>query len=69
MIDESGVSGTGLVAEGNVWHDGTVSMKWRTRFKSIAYYDSVSDLEAIHGHHGKTRIIWGDPDGEKDEQD
>jgi hypothetical protein len=54
--DESGVSGTGQVAEGVQFDDGTCVMRWQTATRSTAYYDSIEDLIAIHGHGGKTVV-------------
>ena len=59
--DASGVSGTGSVAEGVVFSDGVCALNWTTRFKSTAIYQSLEVLEAIHGHEGRTRIVF---DGE-----
>ena len=58
-VDETGVSGTGHVADGVVWHDGTVAVRWRTDTRSTVVYDSLADVEKIHGHGGKTRVVWG----------
>lgn len=55
--DESGVSGTGVVAEGIVFSNGKVVMSWLTEHTSIAVYENMAHLEAIHGHGGKTRIV------------
>jgi hypothetical protein len=60
--DESGVSGTGAVAEGIIFHNGWCAMCWRTEHNSIAFYESIDEVEAIHGHHGKTKVMLGDPD-------
>ena len=57
-VDETGVSGTGIVGEGVVFSDGTVSMRWRGDIKSTVLYDSLSDVRTIHGHQGKTEIIF-----------
>jgi hypothetical protein len=56
--DESGVSGTGVVAEGAQFSDGRCVLHWLTAVSSIAIYDSIDDLVAIHGHGGKTTVIW-----------
>jgi hypothetical protein len=58
--DISGVSGTGLVAEGAVFTDGTVALHWPARDgpASTAIYANINDLLAIHGHHGATRLLW-----------
>jgi len=55
--DPSGVSGTGKVAEGVRFSDGPCVLRWLTATSSIAIYDSLEDLEKIHGHDGKTRIV------------
>lgn len=60
--DESGVSGTGLVASGVCWQDGTAALRWHTEYSSTAVYVSMADVRAIHGHGGKTRIVWIDLD-------
>lgn len=58
LEDESGVSGTGTVAQGVVFDDGTCAMRWLTNKASTAIYDSITDLEAIHGHGGKTKVVY-----------
>ena len=56
--DESGVSGTGRVAQGVVFDDGHVSMRWLTPARSTTFYQSLSDVVTIHGHQGKTRVTF-----------
>lgn len=58
MEDETGTSGTGLVAEGVEFSDGTVALRWRTRTSSTAVYDSLAAVREIHGHNGKTQILY-----------
>jgi len=58
--DETGVSGTGTVAQGIEFNDGTCAMRWLTAKASVAFYDSILDLEQIHGHGGKTVVDWID---------
>lgn len=58
--DESGVSGTGNVAEGIVFTSGKAVLNWRTEHTSVAVYDSLEELMAIHGHDGKTVLAWID---------
>lgn len=60
LEDESGVSGTGRVADGVVFEDGHAVIRWRTATSSTACYDSIEDVEAIHGHNGKTIVVWDD---------
>lgn len=56
--DETGVSGTGIVAEGVQFTDGTAVLRWTTATSSTAVYASIGDVEAIHGHGGSTQIVW-----------
>jgi len=56
--DESGVSGIGKVAEGVQFTNGKCVLSWLTQYTSIAIYDSIEELENIHGHNGKTVIVW-----------
>lgn len=55
--DETGVSGIGEVAGGVIFPDGRVVMRWFTQTASTAFYDSISDVEEIHGHGGKTQVV------------
>lgn len=57
-IDVSGTSGTGLVAEGVVFSNGWCALHWLSPITSVAYYQSINELEAIHGHNGATEIVW-----------
>jgi len=58
MDDESGVSGTGIVAEGVEFSDGSCAISWLTPMKSVAFYPNIKELERIHGHGGKTIVSW-----------
>jgi hypothetical protein len=58
--DKGGVSGTGIVAEGIVFSNGKCVISWRTKYTSVAIYDDLKTLEAIHGHGGATQIKWVD---------
>lgn len=56
--DTTGVSGTGPVAEGVEFEDGSVAMRWRTGTASTSFYQSITDVAQIHGHGGKTEVRW-----------
>jgi hypothetical protein len=56
--DESGVSGTGRVAEGVVFSNGWVAMNWLTSWGSVGFYPSIHQLLSIHGHGDKTKIVY-----------
>jgi len=58
--DETGISGTGHIADGVEFEDGTCALRWRTEHRSTAIYPSFKDLLAIHGHDGKTKAVWID---------
>ena len=59
--DESGVSGTGRVAQGFVFDNGKVAVTWLSEHPSTTIYDSIGEVRAIHGHEGKTEVVF-DPD-------
>jgi hypothetical protein len=54
--DVSGISGTGVVAEGVEFSNGKCALCWTSKFRSVAIYDSIKELKAIHLHEGKTEI-------------
>lgn len=56
--DVSGISGTGIVAEGIEFSRGKCVIAWLTEYESLAIYDSIEELEVIHCHEGKTIIEW-----------
>lgn len=58
LEDETGISGTGIIAEGVEFSDGTCALRWRTSVRSTALYDNLKTLEQIHGHQGKTKVIF-----------
>lgn len=60
--DVSGVSGTGVVAEGVAFEGDVVAMRWLGGFPtSVVFHDrGVKSLQTVHGHDGRTRIVWLD---------
>ena len=54
--DETSISGTGMVAEGVEFSTGKCVLAWTTQYRSIAVYDTMDELIAIHGHNGKTEV-------------
>jgi hypothetical protein len=58
--DVSGVSGTGIVAEGVEFHDGQCAMSWFGQFHTITLFAKVEDIINIHGHEGRTTLVWLD---------
>jgi hypothetical protein len=64
LEDHSGVSGTGVVAEGVQFSTGKCIIAWISEYPSYALYDSIDVLEKIHGHDGRTKVHWMD-DGDE----
>jgi hypothetical protein len=62
VMDVSGVSGVGRVAEGVEWSDGTVSLHWPGQHASITFWHGgILAVESVHGHGGATRVLYLDP--------
>lgn len=60
LEDETGKSGKGIVAEGCVFTDGKVAIRWMSATPNWLLFDSIDHVEKVHGHNGKTKIIWKD---------
>jgi hypothetical protein len=60
--DVSGISGTGIVAEGVEFSDGTVSLRWTSQSPtSVVFHDNgIESVKRVHGHNGATRIVFLD---------
>lgn len=59
--DVTGVSGTGIVAEGAVFDDGAVALRWIVgEHRSTGAWASIEAVIAVHGHDGRTRLVWTD---------
>jgi hypothetical protein len=56
--DVTGISGTGTVATGVQFDDGTAVLRWRGATPSTVLWASLDDAMKIHGHDGKTRLVW-----------
>jgi hypothetical protein len=61
MVDVSGVSGTGCVAQGVVFSDGTTVVRWLGDMPTTTVHQSIESVEHIHLHGGASRIRWEDP--------
>lgn len=58
VVDDSGVSGCGIVAQGVQFDNGKCALSWTSKIKSVTVYDSLDELQAIHSHGGHTKIVW-----------
>lgn len=56
--DYSGVSGTGVIAEGAVFGDGAVVLHWLGAFPTTTVFASLVQLVRVHGHGGSTRVVF-----------
>jgi hypothetical protein len=54
--DLTGVSGTGIVAEGAMFSSGLSVLRWLREPFAVGMYQSISDLIAVHGHEGATQV-------------
>ena len=68
-VDHTGLSGTGVVAEGVEFDDGTTVVRWRevqgphyergVRATTVIF-PNIAAVEALHGHGGATTVEWVD---------
>ncbi len=59
--DLTGISGIGIVAEGCVFSNGRAVLMWQARgLESLVLHDSLENIEKIHGHDGRTRVVFMD---------
>lgn len=59
-MDETGVSGVGVIAEGVEFTRGRVVLTWLTGTQGTTLFDSIQGVLDVHGHDGKTTIEWLD---------
>ena len=62
-VDTTGISGTGPVAEGVEFASGRVVVGWNphttlAKVVTVVVFDSIEDVIKLHGHDGKTEVIW-----------
>lgn len=61
-VDFSNVSGTGIVAWGVEFPDGVCVLRWTSKWPtSVVFHDKgMESIKAVHGHGGKTRVVYID---------
>lgn len=65
--DITGISGTGVVAHGIEFTDGTCAVHWLGDFPCVQVWpamagtNGVNGVRVIHGHSGRTVVRWLDP--------
>ena len=57
--DVTGVSGTGKIAHGVQFTDGSVVLRW-IQEPAYTFFPNIERMIKIHGHDGKTKIVWID---------
>ena len=70
MVDLTGTSGVGFVAAGHVESDGRTFVRWtvearladgtKRKINSVTQFETWVDAVLLHGHGGKTVLIWDD---------
>ena len=55
--DESGVSGTGKVAQGVIFDNGKVALTWLGEHSTVTIFEDIEEVTTIHGHGGKTKVV------------
>ncbi len=58
--DETGISGVGIVAEGVQFTNGMCALSWLSPYACVNVYTCLKNVEDLHGHNGKTRVVWVD---------
>jgi hypothetical protein len=61
--DVSGTSGTGVVAEGCEFSNGFCAVIWLSALGTYSWYSNVKTITSIHGHEGRTFVVWLDENG------
>lgn len=58
--DETGLSGTGTVAWGVLFPDGSAATRWNAPIAQTCVWASLEDVVHVHGHQGRTDIVFLD---------
>jgi hypothetical protein len=66
-VDATGISGTGVVAEGVAFSDGTVAVRWLGPIQqkwgliepTTVLHPNIENVTNLHGHNGQTKVVWG----------
>lgn len=59
--DPSGVSGTGVVAHGAEFDDGSVALHWPGATPTTSVWSDIRHVEQVHGHGGSTAVEYLEP--------
>lgn len=56
--DETGTSGSGVVAEGVEFSNGQVALHWLSQLEAVSVYGNIRVVETLHGHGHRTKVVW-----------
>ncbi|MCM8552266.1 hypothetical protein [Streptomyces sp. STCH 565 A] len=63
LTDVIGATGTGRVADGILWPDGSATVHWRGQDNSDVFWPTGMDgIRRRSCHDGATHIVWDDPE-------
>ena len=60
LIDISGTSGTGIIAEGCLFSTGKIAISWLGTHSSMVWWDNLESMLHVNGHGGNTIVEWVD---------
>ena len=64
--DVHGVSGCGVVARGIIFpKDEKCVVEWVSDYDTVTIFGSLEEIEQIHGHEGRTKVVMGEPKPKK----
>lgn len=63
--DVSGISGTGIVAEGVEFTSGMCALTWLSPHRTVEVSESIKTIVELHGHEGRTELVWLDKEKKK----
>lgn len=58
--DVSGISGTGVVAEGVLFDDNSAVIKWKSDKPSTVIWQNFDHAISVHSHNGGTEFVFLD---------
>jgi len=60
--DVTGISGTGVVAEGLLFSNDIAVLQWLGPWPTsvVWHVEGMKSIEHVHGHSGSTQIVWLD---------
>jgi hypothetical protein len=56
--DLTGISGTGIVAEGNIFSNGTAIMHWLSKESTFETFEEIEQVTRLHGHNGRSEVVY-----------